>query len=120
RRPAACSRPPGRPGHDAGGAHVSSAPDARALAHRQAGRPPARDDGRSRRGGRARGGRRHHAVSKSVILIRADVYVACPRLSRMMLVTVLAYLIGSVPFALLLTRRWGAGDLRRIGSGKLG
>ncbi len=33
---------------------------------------------------------------------------------------VTAYLIGSVPFALLLSRRWGATDLRRIGSGNLG
>ena len=33
---------------------------------------------------------------------------------------ILAYLIGSVPFALLLARRWGAADLRRIGSGNLG
>jgi acyl phosphate:glycerol-3-phosphate acyltransferase len=31
-----------------------------------------------------------------------------------------AYLIGSVPFALLLARRWGGADLRRIGSGNLG
>ena len=31
-----------------------------------------------------------------------------------------AYLIGSVPFALLLTRRRGAVDLRRVGSGNLG
>lgn len=31
-----------------------------------------------------------------------------------------AYVIGSVPFALLLTRRRGAVDLRRIGSGNLG
>jgi glycerol-3-phosphate acyltransferase PlsY len=30
-----------------------------------------------------------------------------------------AYLIGSVPFALILARRWGA-DLRRVGSGNLG
>ena|SRR6185312_1788955 len=30
------------------------------------------------------------------------------------------YLIGSVPFALLLTRRGGAIDLRRLGSGNLG
>ena len=30
-----------------------------------------------------------------------------------------AYLIGSVPFALILSRRWGA-DLRRVGSGNLG
>ncbi len=31
-----------------------------------------------------------------------------------------AYLIGSVPFALLLARRLGAGDLHRIGSGNIG
>ncbi|MCC7415996.1 MAG: glycerol-3-phosphate 1-O-acyltransferase PlsY [Acidobacteria bacterium] len=31
-----------------------------------------------------------------------------------------AYLIGSIPFALLLARRWGGADLRRIGSGNLG
>jgi glycerol-3-phosphate acyltransferase PlsY len=31
-----------------------------------------------------------------------------------------AYLIGSIPFALLLARRWGASDLRRVGSGNLG
>lgn len=33
---------------------------------------------------------------------------------------VLGYLIGSVPFALLLARRWGTPDLRRIGSGNIG
>jgi glycerol-3-phosphate acyltransferase PlsY len=33
---------------------------------------------------------------------------------------VTAYLIGSIPFALLLARRWGAADLRRVGSGNLG
>jgi acyl phosphate:glycerol-3-phosphate acyltransferase len=33
---------------------------------------------------------------------------------------VAAYCIGSVPFALLLTRCWGAADLRRVGSGNLG
>jgi glycerol-3-phosphate acyltransferase PlsY len=33
---------------------------------------------------------------------------------------VAAYLIGSVPFALILARRWGAPDLRRVGSGNLG
>jgi glycerol-3-phosphate acyltransferase PlsY len=38
----------------------------------------------------------------------------------MMLSLLLAYAIGSVPFAFLITRRWGAGDLRRIGSGNLG
>ncbi|MGE5245100.1 MAG: glycerol-3-phosphate 1-O-acyltransferase PlsY [Betaproteobacteria bacterium] len=34
-------------------------------------------------------------------------------------VVAIAYCIGSVPFALLLARRWGA-DLRRVGSGNLG
>lgn len=39
----------------------------------------------------------------------------------MPLVAVLiAYCIGSVPFAWLLARRWGANDLRHIGSGNLG
>jgi glycerol-3-phosphate acyltransferase PlsY len=38
----------------------------------------------------------------------------------MALVVLLAYGIGSVPFALLLARRWGAADLRRVGSGNLG
>jgi glycerol-3-phosphate acyltransferase PlsY len=33
---------------------------------------------------------------------------------------VVAYLIGSIPFALICARRWGASDLRRIGSGNLG
>ena len=36
------------------------------------------------------------------------------------LAIVSAYLIGSVPFALLLARRWGAADLRQFGSGNLG
>jgi glycerol-3-phosphate acyltransferase PlsY len=34
-------------------------------------------------------------------------------------IIIVAYCIGSVPFALLLARRWGA-DLRRVGSGNLG
>ena len=38
----------------------------------------------------------------------------------MTLAIVAAYLIGSVPFALLLARRWGAADLRTLGSGNLG
>jgi glycerol-3-phosphate acyltransferase PlsY len=38
----------------------------------------------------------------------------------MALILVAAYFIGSVPFALLLARRWGADDLRRIGSGNIG
>jgi glycerol-3-phosphate acyltransferase PlsY len=33
---------------------------------------------------------------------------------------VLAYLIGSVPFALIIAKRWGAPDLRHVGSGNLG
>ena len=35
-------------------------------------------------------------------------------------IIIAAYLIGSVPFALLLARCWGAIDLRRVGSGNLG
>lgn len=38
----------------------------------------------------------------------------------MTLVLTLAYLIGSVPFAVILSRRWGAVDLRRMGSGNVG
>lgn len=38
----------------------------------------------------------------------------------MTLAIIVAYLIGSVPFALLLARRWGAGDLGTFGSGNLG
>jgi acyl phosphate:glycerol-3-phosphate acyltransferase len=37
----------------------------------------------------------------------------------LVLVLFAAYFIGSIPFALLLARRWGA-DLRRVGSGNLG
>ena len=37
-----------------------------------------------------------------------------------MAVIILAYLIGSIPFALILARRWGAPDLRSVGSGNLG
>ena len=37
-----------------------------------------------------------------------------------MAVIILAYLIGSIPFALILARRWGAADLRSVGSGNLG
>ena len=33
---------------------------------------------------------------------------------------VIAYLLGSIPFGLLLTRLAGYGDIRRIGSGSIG
>ncbi len=36
------------------------------------------------------------------------------------LVAVLAYLLGSVPFGLVITRVFGLGDLRKIGSGNIG
>jgi glycerol-3-phosphate acyltransferase PlsY len=39
---------------------------------------------------------------------------------NMPLVIVIGYLIGSVPFALLLARHLGAADLRQVGSGNLG
>jgi len=38
----------------------------------------------------------------------------------MALAIIAGYLIGSIPFALILARRWGASDLRRVGSGNLG
>src|SRR6185295_1713499 len=38
----------------------------------------------------------------------------------MALIVGLAYLIGSIPFALLLARRWHVADLRLVGSGNLG
>jgi glycerol-3-phosphate acyltransferase PlsY len=38
----------------------------------------------------------------------------------MALTILLAYLLGSIPFALLMTRRWSAADLRLVGSGNLG
>ena len=42
------------------------------------------------------------------------------RFRFMALVTILGYLVGSVPFALLTARRWGVPDLRSVGSGNLG
>ncbi|EKE43722.1 hypothetical protein OCGS_2056 [Oceaniovalibus guishaninsula JLT2003] len=36
------------------------------------------------------------------------------------IVAVLAFLLGSVPFGLLIVRAWGLGDLRQIGSGNIG
>ena len=38
----------------------------------------------------------------------------------MPLVILVAYAIGSVPFAFLIARRWGGHDLRHVGSGNLG
>ena len=40
--------------------------------------------------------------------------------STMLTVAVLAYLIGSIPFGLLVARLMGLGDLREIGSGNIG
>lgn len=38
----------------------------------------------------------------------------------MLLPTAIGYLLGSIPFGLLLTRAAGAGDIRQIGSGNIG
>jgi len=38
----------------------------------------------------------------------------------MIAVIAIGYLLGSIPFALLLARRWGAEDLRQAGSGNVG
>jgi len=40
--------------------------------------------------------------------------------NAMAIAIVAAYLIGSIPFALICARRWGGADLRRVGSGNLG
>src|SRR5262249_3999043 len=40
--------------------------------------------------------------------------------TSMAIAIVAAYLIGSIPFALICARRWGGADLRRIGSGNVG
>ena len=36
------------------------------------------------------------------------------------LVAILAYLLGSIPFGIVITRAFGLGDLRKIGSGNIG
>jgi len=41
-------------------------------------------------------------------------------LNELLIWFALAYLIGSIPFGLLLTRLAGAGDIRKIGSGNIG
>ncbi len=38
----------------------------------------------------------------------------------MMVVAVLSYLLGSIPFGIVITRAMGLGDLRQIGSGNIG
>src|SRR6185295_15279358 len=38
----------------------------------------------------------------------------------MVAIVLAAYLLGSIPFALIFARQWGAADLRRVGSGNLG
>lgn len=40
--------------------------------------------------------------------------------STLILTAILSYLLGSVPFGVLITRFMGLGDLRRIGSGNIG
>lgn len=40
--------------------------------------------------------------------------------SLLILVAVLAYLLGSIPFGIVITRALGLGDLRQIGSGNIG
>ena len=40
--------------------------------------------------------------------------------SAMLLILVMSYLLGSIPFGLVLTRAFGKGDIRDIGSGNIG
>src|SRR5207245_3448497 len=62
-----------------------------------------------------------HIVRKSSLGSGSDVYRARSSTAPTMIAAIIitAYLIGSIPFALLLARRWGA-DLRVVGSGNLG
>jgi acyl phosphate:glycerol-3-phosphate acyltransferase len=41
-------------------------------------------------------------------------------MTGIMIAAIIAYLLGSIPFGLLLTRLAGIGDIRRIGSGSIG
>src|SRR5207249_4628668 len=61
------------------------------------------------------------AVSQPLVFGRSHLHAsrACYA-DAMTEAIVAAYCIGSVPFALLLTRCWGATDLRLVGSGNLG
>jgi len=43
-----------------------------------------------------------------------------PDISMPLLMLVAGYLLGSIPFSLIVTRLGGAGDLRKIGSGNIG
>jgi acyl phosphate:glycerol-3-phosphate acyltransferase len=40
--------------------------------------------------------------------------------ARLLAIPVAAYLLGSIPFGLLLTRAFGGGDVRKVGSGNIG
>lgn len=46
--------------------------------------------------------------------------LAAPAAATLGLVAIAGYLLGSIPFGVLLTRAFGAGDVRNIGSGNIG
>ena len=46
--------------------------------------------------------------------------LAAPALLTLGLVAIGGYLLGSIPFGVILTRAAGAGDVRNIGSGNIG
>jgi glycerol-3-phosphate acyltransferase PlsY len=54
------------------------------------------------------------ATPKGRLTVGVDIQVT------MLLAVIAAYLLGSIPFALIAARRWGGTDLRRVGSGNLG
>ena len=99
-------------------ASVHAALDAGALAQRP--REPAMDAQAVHTPVGGRAGRRCHAFRKPLVAWRSDLYCPCATSTHMPESVIIAYFVGSIPFALLLARRWGESDLRLVGSGNLG
>src|SRR5437867_11740744 len=92
---------------------------------------PSRARGGSRRPRRQNPCRRRRSVRESPVLGGRDPHTDLLRtigrlggsastIVAMAVVVAVSYAIGSVPFALLLARRFGSADLRHVGSGNLG